>query len=277
MILEQVREHYDRAGTPWKVVNPEPRYKDWNVLMGIASRLGPSHEPIGSVSAADPNTLFLGIDLGHRTGVGSTIAATLVNHQGRLQGWTQGPNRALREHANAERISEDSMRRLLHALLAELPSPPDWTTCRLVIHRDGRTLEDVDAMRETIESELGVRNVDWLDVDKQRAPLFFIDPDPATGQFVVFKNDNGQEEMWLRTAPGRAGKYSRPLCLVPRSCGTDIVSLGREVFTLSNAPTQDYEMKGKLPITTYFADGFSSTGEKQVSFWGYEQLRRPWP
>lgn len=272
-ILEQVRAHYDGAGTPWKVVNPDPRYKDWNVLMGLASRLGPSHEPIGLVRAADPNTLFLGIDLGHRPGVGSTIAATLVDHQGRLQGWTQGPNQALREHTNAERISEDSMRRLLRALLAEWPAAPP----RLVIHRDGRTLEDVDAMREIIESELGVQNVDWLDVDKQRAPLFFIDPDPATGQFVVFKDDNGQEEMWLRTAPGRARRYSRPLCLVPRECSTDIVPLGREVFALSNAPTQDYEMKGKLPITTYFADGFSSTGAKQVSFWGYEQLRRPWP
>ena len=169
------------------------------------------------------------------------------------------------------------MRRLLQALLGGWSEPTDWATRRLVIHRDGRTLEDVDAMREVIETEFGIRNLDWLDVDKQGAPIFFVEPNSATGQFVVFENDSGRKQMWLRTAPGRAGKYSRPLCLVPRESGTDIVSLGREVFVLSNAPAQDYEMKGKLPITTHFADGFSSTGEKRVSFWGYEQLYRPWP
>jgi hypothetical protein len=131
-------------------------------------------------------------------------------------------------------------------------------------------------MREIVETGFGIRNVDWVDVNKQRAPLFFVEPNSAPGQFVVFEDHPGQQEMWIRTAPGRAGKYSRPLCLVPRAPGTNIVTLGREVFDLSNVPTQDYEMKGKLPITTYFADGFSATGEKRVRFWGYEQLQRPW-
>ena len=82
--------------------------------------------------------------------------------------------------------------------------------------------------------------------------------------------------MWLRTAPGRAGS-TRDRSAWCRGHAARTLCPRREVFALSNAPTQDYEMKGKLPITTYFADGFSSTGEKQVSFWGYEQLRRPWP
>lgn len=273
--LDSVRERFDRAGTPWKVVNPDPRYKDWNVLLGIASRLGRSHGSAAHDNIASPNTWFLGIDLGHQKGVGSTIAATLVDHQGKLLAWTRGPNRGLSERATAERISEESMRSLLRTLLDEFSLSSDWSGARFVIHRDGRTLEDVDTMCEFLTLAFGIRHVDWLDVDKQRAPLFFIDPNADTGQFVVAVDDDGQEEMWLRTAPGRAGRYSRPLCLVPRACGSDIISLGLEVFKLSNVLTQDYEMKNKLPITTYFADGFSSTGEKRVKFWGYNELRRP--
>jgi hypothetical protein len=276
-VIEDVRKRYEGNGLPWKIVNPESGYKDWNVLTGIASRVGASHEPISSVAAADPETLFIGVDLGHRKGEGSTIAATLVDHKGRLLAWTKGPNRGTQRYANSERISEDSMRRLLQALLHRKSDSAALASRRLVIHRDGRTLEDVDLMREIIATEVGIRNVDWLDVDKQGAPIFLLRPDSATGQFVVFENENGRKEMWLRTAPGRARKYSRPLCIVPRESGTDIMSLGREIYLLSNAPTQDYEMKGKLPITTYFADGFSSTGEKRVRFWGYERLWRPWP
>jgi len=78
--------------------------------------------------------------------------------------------------------------------------------------------------------------------------------------------------MWLRTSPGAKARYARPLCLTNRTQETDLESLGLEVFDLSNATAQDYEMKVKLPVTTYFADGFSSTGDKAVRFWGYEHL-----
>jgi hypothetical protein len=276
-VLNEVYDRYKDCKRPWKIVNPDAKYKDRNVLVGIATRFGHTLKPITSIRDRDPNIWFMGIDMGHADGIGTTIAATLVDCQGRLVAWTQGPNTSSFSHRNAEVISELSMRKIARSLLKGWSGDFDWSNKRLVIHRDGNTLEDVDVMIDILNDELGgVRHIDWLDVNKQRAPFFFIDPKTVAGQFVIFEDIRNGTEMWVRTASGQSDKYARPLCLTPRTLVTDIETLGLEVFDLANVATQDSCMKTKLPVTTYFADGFSSTGEKRVKFWGYEQLKKDW-
>ncbi len=273
-LLESVHKRWKDCGRPWKVVSLGPRYKDWNVLVAVASRFGPLVESLAPYRQRDPNTFFIGLDLGHERGAESVLAATLVDSRGRLLGWSRTGNPGHRPGESAERINRDSFVAVLHALWSLLERHSQDTDRRLVIHRDGRTLEPVDDYVAMITDEFAIENVDWLDVDKQRAPLFFLDSSESIGHFAIFDDASGQSEMWLRTSPGAKAHYARPLCLTNRAAQTDLETLGFEVFDLSNATAQDYEMKGKLPVTTYFADGFSSTGDKAVRFWGYEHLYR---
>ena len=273
-LLENVHQRWKDCGRPWKVVSPGPRYKDWNVLVAVASRFGPLVESFAPYRQRDPNTFFIGLDLGHERGAESVLAATLVDSRGRLLGWSRTGNPGHRPGESAERIHHASFVAVLHALWPLLERHSQDTDRRIVIHRDGRTLEPVDDYVAMITDEFGIANVDWLDVDKQRAPLFFLDSSESIGHFAIFDDASGQSEMWIRTSPGAKAHYARPLCLTTRTAQTDLETLGFEVFDLSNATAQDYEMKVKLPVTTYFADGFSSTGDKAVRFWGYEHLYR---
>jgi len=273
-LLESVHQRWRGCSRPWKVVSSKARYKDWNVLVAIASRFGPLVEPFAPYRKRDPNTLFVGLDLGHKRGAESALAATLIDSRGRLLGWSRIGNPGPRPHESAERIHQDSFLGVLQALWPLIERHSQDTDRRIVIHRDGRTLEPVDDYVAMITDEFGIENVDWLDVDKQRAPLFFLDSLESIGHFAIFDDASGQSEMWLRTSPGAKAHYARPLCLTSRTAQTDLETLGFEVFDLSNATAQDYEMKVKLPVTTYFADGFSSTGDKAVRFWGYEHLYR---
>ena len=102
-------------------------------------------------------------------------------------------------------------------------------------------MEAVDEFREILFEEFQIENVDWLDVDKQRSPFFYLDPATAIGQFVVFKDKDGRAEMWVRTAPGGKAFYSRPLTLECHTADTDIETLGLEIFDLANVLTQDYQ------------------------------------
>ena len=274
-LLESVHQRWQDCGRPWKVVSPGARYKDWNVLVAVASRFGPLVESFAPYRQRDPNTFFIGLDLGHQRGEESALAATLIDSRGRLLGWSRTGNPGPRPREPAERIHQDSFLNVLQALWPLLERHSQDTNCRVVIHRDGRTLEPVDDYVGMLTDEFAIETVDWVDVDKQRAPLFFLDSSESIGHFAVFDNASGQSEMWLRTSPGAKAHYARPLCLTNRTAQTDLETLGFEVFDLSNATAQDYEMKVKLPVTTYFADGFSSTGDKSVRFWGYEHLYRP--
>lgn len=272
-LLSGVRERWGRCGRPWKVVSPGARFKDWNVLVALGSRFGTTLEPIVPYRPRDPDTLFLGLDIGHKKASRSVIAATLVNSSGQLVGWTHGPNEGPVGQYNPEKIDLASFRSILDALVPRMEQVVNRSNLRLVVHRDGRTLESIDDFQDVLQSDYGIRDIDWLDVDKQRAPLFFLDAGKPTGHFAIFENRQGQAEMWVRTSPGGSSLYSRPLCLVPRTTETDLETLGLQVFDLSNAAAQDYEMKNKLPVTTYLADGFCATGSKSVQFWGYEHLR----
>ena len=271
-LLENVHQQWKDCDRPWKAVSPGARYKDWNVLVALASRFGPIADPVAPYRQRDPNTFFIGLDLGHERGAESRLAAAIVDSRGRLMGWSRTRNPGPRAGQPAERIHQDSLLGVLRALFPLLERQSNDADRRLVIHRDGRTLEPTDDYVGMIKDEFAIEVVDWLDVDKQRAPLFFLDSSEPIGHFALFDDASGQSEMWLRTSPGAKAHYARPLCLTNRTQETDLESLGLEVFDLSNATAQDYEMKVKLPVTTYFADGFSSTGDKAVRFWGYEHL-----
>lgn len=273
--LSAVRNQYRACGKAWKVVSPHPKNKDWSVLTGLATRLG--LQP-WTIREREPRIFFLGLDLGHESGIGSTVAAALVNHQGRLIAWTKGPNPPVKGNGAREEIAAASMMTIARALLRKDVLGADPASIRLVIHRDGRAIERVDKMLDILKDISGVDEVEWLDINKQNAPLFWLDKETVPGQHLIFDDARDGPQMWLRSSAGskREGMYAWPLCLVPREMLTGLDTLGQEVFDLSNAPMQDYETKTKLPITTYFADGFSSTGERGVKFWGYEHIRQEW-
>ena len=102
--------------------------------------------------------------------------------------------------------------------------------------------------------------------------MFAVPNRGQTGHYAEFVDSTGQSEIWLRTAPEKSA-YARPICLIPQQTIADIETLALEVFDLSYALAQDYEMKNRLPLTTYLADGLSASGDKAVRFWGYEHLR----
>ena len=264
--MRDVYAQWGTSGKPWKVVSPSPIYKDWNVIVGLASRLGYQHDLPTGIRRREPNLLFIGLDLGRRSATSSQLAATLVNAKGHLIAWTKAGNAA------TERIQFETFSNVLSKLM---PTALEWSDpgqLRLVIHRDGKALEPVDEYLAWLVDAHEIDRVDWIDIDKRRAPMFAVRDREQTGHYAEFVDSGGHSEIWLRTAPEKSA-YARPICLIPQQTITDIETLALEVFDLSYALAQDYEMKNRLPLTTYLADGLSASGEKAVRFWGYEHLR----
>lgn len=265
--MRDVYAQWSGSGKPWKVVSPSPTYKDWNVLVGLASRLAYQHNIPTGIRSRDPNLLFVGLDLGRRSADCSHLAATLINARGQLIAWTKVENTA------SERIQFDSFSKIFNKLIPTMRESADPERLRLVIHRDGKALEPVDEYLTWLAEVHEIDKADWVDIDKRRAPMFSVTRREQTGQYAEFVDSTGQKEIWLRTAPEKSA-YARPICIIPQQTITDLETLALEVFDLSYALAQDYEMKNRLPLTTYLADGLSSTADKAVRFWGYEHLRR---
>lgn len=145
----------------------------------------------------------------------------------------------------------------------------------IVIHRDGRLFEDVDAILDPF-ADAGI-DIDILDIRKSGAPREAV---YENGEFRI--DDKGRlffeqgGDYGFLTTTGRpefdekAGLGTpRTLRVVRRAGDTDMLTLLKQVYWLSEGHVGSAQRSTRLPITTYYADrcaeharrGFLVTGE----------------
>jgi CheY-like chemotaxis protein len=269
--ISEIYLQHQKIKKPWQLINPDKiNYKSWNIMVSLTTKI---QRPLWDVSIAEERTWFLGLDLGHSKNDNSYLAAVLVNHKGKLISWTKVQNGEHNKNQKMEQISDKSFSEVKKRLLNERNLQCPVYEIDLIVHRDGidgRNTANDKKLAQNLEQD--VASISWVEIIKQGVPCFNNCDGP--GAFINFEDINGSE-FWLMTAKSKNGNLVKPLKIIVRhqTSGMSSDILATQIYDLSSIPITDYERKQKLPLTTYLADGLSSTGEKRYKFCGFEHLR----
>jgi len=278
--MSEVICRFQEYKKPWSIVNPDNfRNKSWNIIVGLTTKM---QRPFwnSAISNMGKRTWFLGLDLGHSKKDGNSyLAAVLVNHKGHLISWAKVHNGEHNINQNMEQISEVAFNEVKDKLLKEAHFLRPFYEIDLIIHRDGidgPNSENDKILVNNLEQSLGFSSVSWIEIVKQGVPCFDNSSvgSAGPGTYIIFEDVKGQE-FWLMTTKSNNRNLVKPLKIIIKHCdpGIDPEIFVRQIYDLSSIPVMDYKIKQKLPLTTYLADGLSSTGEKQATFCGFEHLR----
>ena len=258
-------------GKPYMVVNPGPStYKTFGIALGLKSRLS---TPLWTLSGRKPRRIFIGLDVGSRKGDESILAASCVDHTGRLRAWCRVSNPG--RGKGPEMINANTFQKAISLLWDKVSVElnHDMASYELVIHRDGNTLEDEQEFISILR-DIGFSNtIDWVDVIKRGAPIITGDMSNQSGLYLHVNDNGNAEQYWNMQSIPQGDKYIRPLVVKRIEGDTSFSVLASEVFYLGQVSTHDYLARQKLPVTTYYADGFSKSGGEFLRFAGYEHMR----
>ena len=255
---------------PYVVVNPGSyKFKTYGIAFGLRTRLS---SPLWSLSGRKPQRLFIGLDIGTRQGSESILAASCIDHTGRLRAWCRVSNPG--HGTGPERIHPNTFQKAISIMWDKLASELDHgaDTYNLVIHRDGDTLEDEQEFISILQDIGFTNSIEWVDIIKNSAPIISGNTSKS-GLHLHINNNKDIEQYWNMQSVQDANKYIRPLVVEKREGYSSLSDLAAEVFYLSQVATHDYLGRQKLPATTYYADGFSKSGSEFLRFAGYEHLR----
>ena len=256
---------------PFIVVNPGSfKYKTFGIALGLKSRLS---TPLWTLSGRKPRRIFIGLDVGSRKGDKSILAASCVDHTGRLLAWCRVSNPG--RGKGPEMINANTFQKAISLLWDKVSVElnHDMASYELVIHRDGNTLEDEQEFISILR-DIGFSNtIDWVDVIKSGAPIITGDMSNQSGLYLHVNDNGNAEQYWNMQSIPQGDKYIRPLVVKRIEGDTSFSVLASEVFYLGQVSTHDYLARQKLPVTTYYADGFSKSGGEFLRFAGYEHMR----
>jgi len=266
-LLSQLNTH----NKPYLVVNPgKYTVKTFGIAMGLRSRLS---KPLWSLVGRKATRIFFGLDVGTRIGDESILAVSCIDHTGRLRAWCRVGNPG--QGTGPERISPKAFQKAIEQIWGKIsPEFSEYSAdeLELVIHRDGNTLENEDEFISILH-DIGFTNtIDWVDAVKQGAPIVYGESTKKRGLYVHTNNDS-TDQYWNLQTTSTPNKYIRPLIIEKREGDTSLHALAAEVFYLGQCAAHDYLVRQKLPLTTYYADGFSKSGSEFLKFVGYEHLR----
>lgn len=160
---------------------------------------------------------------------------------------------------NGETFEIDDIVDIIKNLLSVYLRKEGDTPRHVIIHRDGQYYLDVDELAERLDqaAEL-IPKFDLVEIRKSGNPRIanytgdtFEVANKGTG-FVAQHADH----VYLATtgAPERVPGTPRPIRLVKRHGSTDLETLAKQAYWLSEAHVGSISRSTRLPITTYYAD-----------------------
>lgn len=151
------------------------------------------------------------------------------------------------------------LKNLIRAYVKEEGHPPN----HVVIHRDGQYYLDRDDLVERLEEASDfIPKFDLVEIRKSGNPRI---GEYADGSFEVaekgvgFVSENGEHAYLATTGkpelkPGNSLGTPRPIRVVKRHGSTNLETLTKQVYWLSEAHVASISRSTRLPITTYYAD-----------------------
>lgn len=169
---------------------------------------------------------------------------------------------------SGETFDEDAVVDVLKDVHREFVRVEGDTPNSIVVHRDGRLFEDVDAILTPFEGT-GI-DIDILDIRKSGAPRAAFRRDGQfrvdhKGRIFIARND----DYGFLTTTGRPEfddsdglGTPRTLRVVRRAGDTPMQTLLEQVYWLSESHVGSAQRSTRLPITTYYADRCAEAARK---------------
>ncbi|MFC7139765.1 Piwi domain-containing protein [Halosimplex aquaticum] len=149
----------------------------------------------------------------------------------------------------------DVIKNLLNIYLEE----EDGTPNHVVIHRDGQFYLDLEALVERLEkaSDL-IPKFDLVEIRKSGNPRiasYTGDRFESARKGTAFESENADHAYLATTGkPERLPGTPQPIRVVKRHGSTDLSTLAKQAYWLSEAHVASISRSTRLPITTYYAD-----------------------
>jgi hypothetical protein len=224
-----------------------------NIASGLVAKCGGIPWRIHEVPGQ--TDVFIGLDVtyDHETGQHLGASANVVLADGTILA-SQSVSLQGGETFDIEDIA-DIIKNLLTVFLRE----EDRTPRHVIIHRDGQFYLDVDELVDRLEQATDlIPKFDLVEIRKSGNPRIaeytgdtFEVTNKGTG-FVARHADHA----YLATTgtPERLPGTPRPIRIVKRHGSTDLGTLVKQAYWLSEAHVGSISRSTRLPITTYYAD-----------------------
>jgi len=228
-----------------------------NIAAGIVAKSGGIPWRVHEVpGGAD---VFIGLDVTYDPGTGQHLGASanIVLADGTI---LASESVSLQQ---GETFEVDDVIRILKNLIRvyvkEEGSPPN----HVVIHRDGQYYLDRDDLVERLEEASDfIPKFDLVEIRKSgntRIGEYTGDSFEVAEKGVGFVSENGEHAYLATTGkpelkPGNSLGTPRPIRVVKRHGSTDLETLTKQVYWLSEAHVASISRSTRLPITTYYAD-----------------------
>lgn len=251
------KRQFGQDGVPSQMVkqtNLDDRYILPNVAVGLIGGCGGIPWRIADMPGGADCFVGLDVTYDHETGQHIGASANIVYADGTLI--------ASRSHSLQKGESfeiddiKDIIRDLLRAFVKQEGRQPD----HVVLHRDGRFFVDIEELTEELKP-LGCK-LDFVEVRKSGAPRigeYTGDKFQVAEKGVGMLCDNGNHAILATTGrpelkAGNQVGTPRTLCVVKRGGSTDLDTLAKQVYWLSEAHIGSVSRSARLPITTFYAD-----------------------
>lgn len=225
-----------------------------NVALDVIYKAGGLPWRIHHMPGMTETDCFIGIDIGYGEDQDiSTAVFILLDCYGRRMRSTRA------RWPRNERIDTEEFRKRISYLLRYFTSRVGQFPLRIVIHRDGRYFEELEALTAVLES-LRVPSYDLVAVIKSGVPIMAVLGQsqsilsPPEGSTVIFDNT-----AWLVSSnkSGRMGNSPVPIQVVHERGDGDIRELAEQVYWLCQVYDGSVFNAYKLPITTRLADRYA--------------------
>jgi len=214
-------------------------------------------------TATGKNLWTVGVDLGHPVdSPTSSLALTLVNPEGRLQGaWTF-------DQPRDETARTDSLERLLEPCAKRLHSVE--SNARVLVLRDGRMFEKE---RASVYAPFFPGGMSLVELRKGYNPqMVSLEEEPRLPAAPVAGAVPGTSTMFLTTLSARGQRMLPSVIKVvarPEANGLDLgLPAIAEVLIRSSAAPSLGTWPHHLPAAIYWADGIAGRSDTDLRFWG---------
>jgi len=228
-----------------------------NIAAGVVAKAGGIPWRVHEVPGG--TDVFIGLDVTYDPGTGQHLGASanIVLADGTI---LASESVSLQQ---GETFEVDDVIRILKNLIRvyvkEEGSPPN----HVVIHRDGQYYLDRDDLVERLEDASDfIPKFDLVEIRKSGNPRigeYTGDSFEVAEKGVGFVSKNGEHAYLATTGkpelkPGNSLGTPRPIRVVKRHGSTDLETLTKQVYWLSEAHVASISRSTRLPITTYYAD-----------------------
>lgn len=240
-----------------------------NIALGLISAAGGIPFTVAGSLPGDAD-LYLAFDAGEyfdddddglQDGIRVGASVTAITNEGTVLGYAHtGPQAG-------ERIPASALRRIARQSLLGYEERRDGAPEHIVIHRDGFMNDPIDPALELLDGR-GI-SYDVVEVRKQAPARIvnqqsgFVNPDKGIAcindaQTLAYVVTYGQPEPLARGTTGTP----RPITVEHKHGATDIETLTRQVYLLSQCHIGVANTTTRLPITTAYADRAATAAAK---------------